>query len=255
VKAKILIVDDDESLAGRVADLLDFEGYEVHKAFNGHEGLEAIQRVDPGLIILDMNMPGLGGIGFLRKFHTMEMDHPPAVLVFTARANMGEFFDDMEVAGYLTKPCDPDLLLRKVSEALTTRSLVSQTVAQAAPAARVVLLAEDDGATAARIVEGLTSAGWQVVKTTTGPEALEKAIVHKPAAIAAKLILTGMNGDKLAQTASEVPSLRETPFVLYDDTGVERTEEDIMSRAAAVKAVVRSSDAPELVAALGKLNV
>jgi len=57
VKETILIVEDDENLADRVADLLEFEGYAVHKAVNGREGLAMLGQVKPGLVILDMNMP------------------------------------------------------------------------------------------------------------------------------------------------------------------------------------------------------
>jgi DNA-binding response OmpR family regulator len=253
VKAKVLIVDDDKSLAGRVADLLEFEGYEVSTALNGREGLTMLQRVGPELIILDMNMPGMGGIGFLREFHAMDMDNAPAVIIFTARVNMGDFFDGMEVAGYLTKPCDPDVLLRTVADALTARSLMAKPLEQVS-SPRVVLLAEDDALAADRIASALKTAGWKVVTTSSGPEALEMAIAHKPVAILAKMILTGMNGDRLAQTAGHIPSLAGTSFVLYDDTGVERTKEDIMSRGPTIKAVVRSSRAAEIVAALEQLG-
>lgn len=250
----ILIVDDDANLAGRVADLLEFENYTVHTAANGQGGLDMLGRVRPDLVLLDMNMPGMGGIGFLREFGKMELTDPPAIVVFTARGNMGGFFEGMGVAGYLTKPCESDVLLRTVSGALAARSLVSRPSGQASARTGKLLLAEDDDAAAARISDALTAAGWEVVKAFTGPEALEKAIICKPAVILSKLILTGTNGDKLAQAAGNIPTLRDTPFVLYDDTAVPRTEADIVGRASRIVAFVRCSEDASLVAAVGEVE-
>ena len=63
-KRTILIVDDDRSLLTTLSDFLAFEGYEVLTAESGEDGLRTLTDATPDLIILDMSMPGMGGVGF-----------------------------------------------------------------------------------------------------------------------------------------------------------------------------------------------
>ena len=118
---KILLVDDDPSLLITVGQLLKFEGYDVTTAESGETALELLKAFKPDLIILDMSMPGMGGVGFLKNI--MEGKKPAfPVLVLTARSQMAEFFADIEVEGFLTKPAEPDALLQEVARILFQRS-------------------------------------------------------------------------------------------------------------------------------------
>ena len=114
---KILLIDDDPSLRVTVGQFLRFEKYDVTTAESGEAALEVLKTLRPNLIILDMSMPGMGGIGFLKS---IMKDKKPAypVLVLTARSQMAEFFADIEVDGFLTKPADPDALLQEVARIL-----------------------------------------------------------------------------------------------------------------------------------------
>ena len=63
----ILIVDDDRSVADTFARMLKLEGFEVATAINAEAGLELAEHVRPNAIILDMRMPIMNGLQFLRK--------------------------------------------------------------------------------------------------------------------------------------------------------------------------------------------
>ena len=63
----ILIVDDDRSVADTFARMLKLEGFEVATAINAEAGLELADHVRPNAIILDMRMPIMNGLQFLRK--------------------------------------------------------------------------------------------------------------------------------------------------------------------------------------------
>jgi DNA-binding response OmpR family regulator len=63
----ILIVDDDRSVADTFARMLKLEGFEVATAINAEAGLELADNVRPSAIILDMRMPIMNGLQFLRK--------------------------------------------------------------------------------------------------------------------------------------------------------------------------------------------
>ena len=62
----VLLVDDDTSLLVTLSDFLKFEGYHVVTADSGEEALRRLEEIRPDLIILDMSMPGMGGVGFLK---------------------------------------------------------------------------------------------------------------------------------------------------------------------------------------------
>jgi DNA-binding response OmpR family regulator len=67
--ANILIVEDNESLNDVYKLILTKAGYNVKTAFNGAEALKAVKQKLPDLILLDMLMPQMGGLGFLKKFN------------------------------------------------------------------------------------------------------------------------------------------------------------------------------------------
>jgi CheY-like chemotaxis protein len=68
---RILLVDDDELIRMSVGPMLTALGHEVHTAESGQEALERVQDLDPDLVILDMNMPGLNGTQTLARLLTV----------------------------------------------------------------------------------------------------------------------------------------------------------------------------------------
>ncbi len=223
----ILVVDDDADLREQVTDILEMAGYRVETAADGEQGLAELRSAEPDAIILDMNMPKMGGIGFLRTLRR-RANRPP-VIVSTARANMGGFFEGLDVAAYLTKPYDGDVLVDTVRKCLTARE-EQQKDASREERGLVVLFIEDDDAEGSHIEGALKAAGYELLRARSGPEGLEKAVVEKPAAIVANLILVGMNGDRLAELTHSMPALAETPVVLYDISGLGHTSQQYTSR-------------------------
>jgi len=246
-KRKILLIDDDTSLLVTLSDFLRFEGYEVTTSESGEQGLKKIARSIPDLIILDMSMPGMGGIGFLKAISDEDGKPKYPVLVLTARANMAEFFANVDVDGFVAKPCSPEDLLMEVGRILFLRSGRSAEGErrQVAPA-RKVLLAEDDEEVARRVGEALTEAGFVVSTAGRGPDAIEQAILRRPDILVIKQILSKMNGDAVAEMLHEMPNTRDIAIVLYDDSGRLGSQ----SRPSGVSRVVLSSEPAALVTAV-----
>jgi two-component system OmpR family response regulator len=67
VSSKILIVDDDDGVTQTFARMLRLEGYQVRTAASAETGLRAAEDVQPDAIILDLRMPLVDGLGFLRR--------------------------------------------------------------------------------------------------------------------------------------------------------------------------------------------
>lgn len=105
----ILVIDDDPAILSTVADILEFEGYPVELAANGAEGLAALDRVQPRLVLLDMRMPVLNGWDFARTLHARGIILP--LLVMTAAADARRWAQEIGAAGYIAKPFGlPELL-------------------------------------------------------------------------------------------------------------------------------------------------
>ena len=92
-EATILIVDDDEGVTQTFARMLKLEGYDVRTAFTAENGLELAREALPDAIILDLRMPLVDGLGFLRQFRAIDVHHTVPVAIVT-----GDYFLDDAVA-------------------------------------------------------------------------------------------------------------------------------------------------------------
>jgi len=239
-KRKLLLVDDDTSLLVTLRDFLRFEGYEVVTAESGEKALAVLAETAPDLIILDMSMPGMGGIGFLKEI--LHQDGKPRypVLVLTARANMAEFFANVEVDGFIAKPCDPQDLLMEVTRIIFLRRGEQQVAASGMR--RRLVLGESDMGMAASLTKWLRDNGFLVEHSLKGPEALESAIVNRPDVIVLNEMLEGMNGSAVAEMLGVMPNTKSIPIVLYSSDG--RTVKPITANreGGGVVALVPTSD-------------
>ena len=78
------MIDDDPALAESLGDMLRCDGYEVDIARDGLEGLELVRGRHPKLVVLDLDMPGMDGEGFLDAQRAVGAADDPQVLIFTA---------------------------------------------------------------------------------------------------------------------------------------------------------------------------
>ena len=101
----VLVIDDDAAVREAVAEDLRREGYDLHFAANGMEGLKRLQEIDPTVIILDLRMPVMDGQEFLSQLHLKPSD-PYSVVVLTAHgdADAVELCYDAGVSTFLKKP-------------------------------------------------------------------------------------------------------------------------------------------------------
>ncbi|MBT3192169.1 MAG: response regulator [Verrucomicrobia bacterium] len=215
--ATILLVDDNKHLVITLTDYLTYEGFEVVSAKSGEEALRKLEQLEPDLVILDISMPGIGGIGFLNKVQQNNEEAPFPILVFTARSAMEEFFGTLNVAGFVAKPCAEVDLLSKINEVLDAQPKPMEIVATGA-AEKKVLLGENDVEVVKRLSRELEQAGFSFHLAETGAEILETAAVMKPDAIVMKNILPGMNGRVVAPLIRAMPSTKSIPIILYDAT-------------------------------------
>ena len=125
-KAKILVVDDEATARSGLSKLLGQEGYTVETAADGLLALEAIAESAPALIITDLKMPNLDGMGLLAKLREQNLDIP--AIVTTAFGEVSVAVQAMRAGAedYLTKPIDFDALLLAVERALERREVKTE---------------------------------------------------------------------------------------------------------------------------------
>jgi CheY-like chemotaxis protein len=254
-KSSILLIDDDTSLLVTLGDFLSFEGYEVVTAASGEQGLDKLAETEPDLIILDMSMPGMGGVGFLKEISTPDGKPRYPVLVLTARANMAEFFANVEVDGFVAKPCHPEDLLMEVGRIIFLRKGSKPGVrSRAGDTTLTVLVGEDDPKVLQALQAGFEREGHVFVAVTQGPEVLEKAIVTQPDVILVKRILSAMNGDAVAGMLAQMPNTKRIPVALYDHGNVDEPAGKYTRSGSGVAVFVRSHEPADLIAAAKQLT-
>lgn len=93
---KILIVDDDEGVTQTFARMLRLEGYQVRTAISAESGLQEAATSPPDAIILDLRMPLVDGLGFLRRLRQQDEQRTTPVAIVT-----GDYFLDDSVSAEL----------------------------------------------------------------------------------------------------------------------------------------------------------
>ena len=111
----VLIVDDDPQVLQWLHEALTEQGYEVHTARNGLEGLAAVRQQQPAVILLDLMMPVVDGAGFMELYRRVPGPHAPIVVLSVAA---GRYRPDAlaHAEEVLAKPFSLDRLLQIVGE-------------------------------------------------------------------------------------------------------------------------------------------
>jgi len=196
-KGSVLIVDDEEIMREVLETLLTSEGYRVDLAKTGEEGLEAYGRRAYDTVLLDVSMPGIGGLRALEEF--LKMDSEAAVVMITAYATFDTAIAAWERGAYgcIRKPFQNEQITatvaagikrrRKEEERRTLRRAMSRAVDRGAIIGRSDVMQE-----VFRLVEQVAPARSTVLITGesgTGKELIAQAI-HEASTRAGKAFVT-----------------------------------------------------------------
>ena len=114
--ARILIVDDNQSVRNTLRRMLESESYEIHEAIDGEEGLQLYQEISPDLVITDFKMPGMDGAELIGKIRDVG---PDAKIILVTGGYLDMLGEGVEADLKVQKPFDVDELLQTVEEFLT----------------------------------------------------------------------------------------------------------------------------------------
>ncbi|WP_211745284.1 response regulator transcription factor [Paenibacillus sp. Marseille-Q4541] len=106
---KILIVDQDESTREFLQIRLALQGYDIYEAVDGLSALEMAVKVEPDLILTELNLYGMSGVPFIHQMQNLNLTTPPKVIVLTdqrVEQTISQCFEK-GVDDYVTKPFSP----------------------------------------------------------------------------------------------------------------------------------------------------
>jgi two-component system, OmpR family, KDP operon response regulator KdpE len=117
VAGRILVVDDEPSILAAIVPLLRARGYDVFTAMTGRAALEAVERDEPDLIILDLGLPDLDGVVVCSQIRA---DHSTPIVVLSARGAEQDKVRALDAGAddYVTKPFGTEELLARIRVAL-----------------------------------------------------------------------------------------------------------------------------------------
>lgn len=117
---RVLVVDDEPAIRDLVGSYLRDDGFEIVEAVDGEDALTRFGECTPDLVVLDLRLPGIGGLDVLREIRRTSAVY---VIVLTARAEEADKLVGLELGAddYITKPFSPRELVARVRAVLRRR--------------------------------------------------------------------------------------------------------------------------------------
>jgi DNA-binding response OmpR family regulator len=116
IKKKILIVEDEESLLKLESILLTSKGYEVHGVGDGQAALDAVIRIKPDLVLLDIMLPEIDGFEVCRRIKSNNDTRHIPVVMLTAKKSREDMARGEQVGAdwYITKPFKSAMVIETI---------------------------------------------------------------------------------------------------------------------------------------------
>ncbi len=121
-KTKLLIIDDEVEFASTLSQRLKLRSIDATDVHSGREGLDILEEIKPGIVILDLKMPDISGIDVLTAIKSF--DPTIEVIMLTGHGSAGSGIEAMEKGAfdYIMKPVDLKELLDKIKTATDKRN-------------------------------------------------------------------------------------------------------------------------------------
>ncbi len=126
--AKILVIDDEDSMCNFMEIMLAKEGYQVNSATSGKDGIRLLKEQNYDLVIADLNMPEMSGLDVLREVKSFKQNQD--LIVMTAYASVDTAIEAMKqgAADYITKPFKVDEIKLAIEKSIDRKRLIAENV-------------------------------------------------------------------------------------------------------------------------------
>jgi DNA-binding response OmpR family regulator len=237
----VLIVDDDPGVTVSFARMLALEGYDVRTALDAKTALREIDTSRPDAILLDLRLPVVDGLAFLRQLRARKDYRETPIAVIT-----GDYFVDDSVTNALRelgapvhlKPLWLDDLL-----AITKRLLDEPSSDQSIATRRLKLLLVDDCAAERTFYEAALATEFNILTAARGEEGVTVATRTHPDAIVLDIMMPGIDGWETCTRIKSQPSTADIPVILLTGTDARDLSQHALAVGASV--LLRKPCAPD----------
>jgi two-component system, NtrC family, nitrogen regulation response regulator NtrX len=190
--AKILVVDDEQSIRATLKEILEYEKYQVDLAAEGRDALDRISKTAYDVVLLDIKMPRMDGIEVLEQI--MLIAEVPVVMI-SGHGNIDTAVEAIKKGAYdfITKPLDLNRLLVTIRNAIERQSLVAET----------------------KQLKRQVSKTYEMVGESPAMHEI-KSMIQRVAPTDARVLITGANGtgkELVARWLHELSNRKNGPFV------------------------------------------
>jgi two-component system cell cycle response regulator len=226
--ARILLIEDNPTNLQLMVYLLRAFGHETTTAAAGEEGIEAVHRDSPDLVICDIQMPGIDGYEVARRLKRDPSCARIPLVAVTALAMVGDSERALSAGfdGYISKPIDPENFVSQVEAFLPSTGSRAPTAAQEreAPSSSStklptrILLVDNSPVNHALVRTMLEPVGYMILSADSVAAGLERARRELPDLILSDLHMPDADGLDLLEAVKADPLLRTIPFVFLSST-------------------------------------
>lgn len=261
-KQRIILIEDDATLANILLQKLSYEGYEVEHARDGKMGIEAVRRNPPDMVLLDIMMPVMDGYQVLEALRSDQDPRVSGVPVIVV-SNSGQPVEidralKFSVQDYFVKASfDPDQVIAKIRKHLPNAQPTATDHLTALPSETEIpshsadsekptqanikiLIIEDDKFLRDLEVAKLSRVGFSVVSASDGEQGLAVAAVEHPNIILLDILLPGMDGFEVLSRLRTTPEFAKMKVVMLSNFG-QREDIDRAQKLGAVKYLIKAN--------------
>lgn len=229
MSVRVLVIEDNPANMELVSYILGKFGYEVDAAMDGESGVRLAQACAPGLVICDLQLPGIDGFEVVRRLKAMPQLRQVPVLAVTAYAMVGDRERVLAAGfdGYIAKPIDPQYFVQQITSVLGAATPMAApalgasvaTVGQRLPAVRAHALVLDDSQVNLDLLRSLLEPhGIQVQSATSIDEALALLDGYTPDLIISDMHIGSELGQDFYGMVRHRPALASVPFMFLTST-------------------------------------
>lgn len=208
----VLVIDDDPSVRRIMSHFLSQKGFNVQVAASGEEGLSAAKKKRPGVITLDVMMPGRDGWSILKDLKQDPGLCDVPVILITMVENRGLGFS-LGAEDYLSKPIDKQRLFAVVSRCVRHKSHGP------------LLIVEDEAQMRESMQDILQADGWEVDAAASAEAAFSSIGNTPPALILLDMVMPTMDGFEFLEQLRHNPRWRNIPVIVV--SGKDLSEDEL----------------------------
>ena len=224
---RILIIEDNQVNLDLLQYLLGSFGYRTLAAHDGLEGLEAVRREKPDLVVCDIELPIMDGRAVAREIKLDPAVRSIPLIAVTAFAMVGDRdrFLAAGFDGYITKPIDPEAFVREIEDVFRSRPSAPDKAGQPGRASSSfclmgvrILVVDDQQINLSLQRSILEPFGYEVITASGMAQGLAMARLHRPSLIISDVNMYDGSGFEFVQLVKKDPVLSRIPFVLMTST-------------------------------------